>query len=227
MLEKLKEDVCFSNVQLKTQGLVILTWGNVSGYDPESKLMVIKPSGVNYEDLSPEKMVVVDMDGRVIEGKLKPSSDTKTHLEIYKAFPQIGSIVHTHSKMATSFAQAGLGVNPFGTTHADYFYGEIPCSRKMTEREIFGDYERETGKIIVKMLEGKDPFQVPALLINEHGPFTWGKTPKEAVYHSIVLEEVCAMAYYTKQLNTKADLQGPLLEKHYHRKHGKNSYYGQ
>lgn len=227
MLDQLKQEVYEANMQLKASGLVILTWGNVSAYDPTTQLMVIKPSGVAYEQMTVEDMVVVDLQGQVVEGRLKPSSDTKTHLEIYKAYPEIRGIVHTHSKMATSFAQAGKSVMALGTTHADYFHGQIPCSRPLSAEEINGDYERETGKIIVDMLKAKDPFEIPAVLICEHGPFTWGKSAKEAVYHSIVLEEVCQMAYHALTMNPTASLQKVLLDKHYYRKHGENSYYGQ
>jgi L-ribulose-5-phosphate 4-epimerase len=227
MLEQLRKEVYEANMRLVQCGLVVLTWGNVSGYDRESGYVVIKPSGVAYSELSPEKMVVVDLKGNVVEGDLKPSSDTKTHLELYKAFSEIGGVVHTHSRMATSFAQAGRGVTALGTTHADYFYGEIPCSSPMDRDQIDGDYETETGRMIVAMLKGKNPLEIPAVLINEHGPFTWGKTASEAVYHSIVLEEVCAMAFHTLSLNSEAQIQDALMHKHYERKHGKNSYYGQ
>lgn len=227
MLETLKQEVYEANMRLKTSGLVVLTWGNASGYDQKSNLMVIKPSGISYSDLSPEKMVVVDLNGKIIEGDLKPSSDTKTHIEIYKAFPEIGGIVHTHSRFATSFAQAGRSVKALGTTHADYFYGTIPCSKLLNAEQINGDYEKETGLMIVDLLKGKDPFEVPAVLINEHGPFTWGKTPTDAIYHSIVLEEVCSMAFHALSLNGSAEIQKELLDKHYYRKHGEDSYYGQ
>ncbi len=227
MLDSLKREVYEANMRLKTSGLVILTWGNASGYDQSSGLVVIKPSGVKYSELTPEKMVVVDLDGKIIEGDLKPSSDTATHLKLYKEYPKIGGIVHTHSKFATSFAQAGRSVKALGTTHADYFYGEIPCSTTMTKEQINGNYEEETGQVIIDTISGEDPFKIPAVLINEHGPFTWGRTIADAVYHSIVLEEVCSMAFYALSLNGAAEIQKELLDKHYNRKHGKNSYYGQ
>lgn len=227
MLESLRQEVYEANMRLKTSGLVVLTWGNASGFDRDNGLIVIKPSGVKYEALSPENMVVVDLNGNVVEGDLKPSSDTATHIALYKKYPQIGGIVHTHSRYATSFSQAGRSVKPLGTTHADYFYGEIPCSKAMAIEQINGNYEKETGHMIIRTIKGDDPFKVPAVLINEHGPFTWGKSPQEAVYHSIVLEEVCSMAFYALSINGKAHIQKELLDKHYYRKHGVNSYYGQ
>lgn len=233
MLDALKQEVYEANLALVKSSLVVLTWGNVSGIDRDLGLVVIKPSGVAYDQLKVADMVVVDLEGNRVEGQLKPSSDTKTHLALYRQYPQIGGIVHTHSRMATCFAQAGQAVVPYGTTHADYFSGTIPCTRSLMSHEIFGDYETETGRVIIETLEGqedfstKGPMAVPAILVQEHGPFTWGKDAKEALYHSIVLEEVCAMAYHTVNLNPQANLQQNLLTKHYQRKHGAGSYYGQ
>lgn len=230
MLEQLKKDVFEANLQLVENGLVLYTWGNVSGIDRETGYVVIKPSGVDYDGMTADMMVVVDLDGNVIEGDYKPSSDTPTHLELYKAFEEVGGVVHTHSRYATSFAQAGMGVKPFGTTHGDYFYGEIPCTRHMTAEEIGGAYEAETGKVIIETFEGTNPMSIPAVLVKEHGPFTWGKDAKSAVYHATVLEEVANMNYLTLQLNSikdKEPMQKVLLDKHYLRKHGANAYYGQ
>lgn len=227
MLEKLKQEVYEANMMLPEKGLVVYTWGNVSGFDPEAKLMVIKPSGVEYEDLKPEDMVVVDIDGNVVEGMLKPSSDTMTHLELYKAFPNVRGVVHTHSPWATSFAQAGRAVKPFGTTHADYFYGEVPCTRLMNKSEVAEEYEKNTGKVIAETFQELDPDHIPAVLVNEHGPFTWGKDSADAVYHAVVLEEVSKMAYQTMMLHKSEPMQQLLLDKHFLRKHGKNAYYGQ
>ncbi len=228
MLEKLKQDVLEANLLLPKHGLVTFTWGNVSGIDRESGLVVIKPSGVPYDGMTAEDMVVVDLDGNVVEGKWKPSSDTPTHLVLYKAFPECGGIVHTHSRWATSFAQAGVGVAPLGTTQGDYFYGEIPCTREMTPEEIAGEYEKETGNVIVETFAGKDPAAIPAVLVHSHGPFTWGKDAAEAVHNAVVLEEVAFMNFHSLQLNPKQTrMQQELLDKHYLRKHGKNAYYGQ
>lgn len=229
MLEKLKEQVYQANLQLPRHGLVTFTWGNVSGIDRAAGLVVIKPSGVSYEALKAEEMVVVSLEnGRVVEGTLKPSSDTPTHLELYKAFPNIGGIVHTHSRWATSFAQAGRGIMPIGTTHADYFYGEIPCARPMTPAEIGGEYEKETGAVIVETFKDKDPDAIPAVLVYSHGPFTWGKSPDEAVHNAVVLEEVAFMNFHAMVLTPGLQpMQKELLDKHYLRKHGKNAYYGQ
>lgn len=228
MLEELKKAVYEANLELNRRGLVLYTWGNVSGIDKESKLVVIKPSGVKYEEMSIEDMVVIDLDGNIIEGKLKPSSDAPTHLEIYKSFPEIGGVAHTHSSIATSFAQAGKDIVALGTTHADYFYGNIPCTRYMKENEINGQYEKATGKVIVETLKIRNSINIPAILVREHGPFTWGKSPEEAVYHSVVLEEVSKMAFYTQLINPQINsIQKELLDKHYLRKHGKNAYYGQ
>ena len=228
MLEKLKLAVLEANLLLPKYGLVTFTWGNVSGIDRESGLVVIKPSGVPYDGMTAEDMVVVDLDGNVVEGKWKPSSDTPTHLVLYKAFPDCGGIVHTHSRWATSFAQAGVGIAPLGTTQGDYFYGEIPCTREMTLEEIAGEYEKETGNVIVETFAGKDPAALPAVLVHSHGPFTWGKDVAEAVHNAVVLEEVAFMNFHSLQLNPKqTQMQQELLDKHYLRKHGKAAYYGQ
>ena len=228
MLEALKETVCKANLLLPAYKLVTFTWGNVSGIDHESKLFVIKPSGVSYDHMQPEDMVVVDLNGRVVEGKLKPSSDMPTHLELYKAFPECGGIVHTHSRWATTFAQAGQNIPAMGTTQGDYFYGDIPCTRQMTDEEIQGEYEKETGKVIVETFIGKDPSTIPAVLVYSHGPFTWGKDSMEAVHNAVVLEEVAFMDWHAIMLNpAHRDMQQTLLDKHFLRKHGKNAYYGQ
>lgn len=228
MLELLKEQVLEANFSLPKFNLVVFTWGNVSGYDRNSGLIVIKPSGVKYDDLTADKMVVVDLQGKVVEGDLKPSSDTATHIELYKAFSEIGGIVHTHSRWATSFAQAATPIEPTGTTHADHFYGSIPCTRSLTVTEINGDYEKETGKVIVETFAGCDPSAIPAVLVANHGPFCWGATPISAVENAVVLEEVAFMQYHALTLNPGlSSLQKELLDKHYLRKHGKNAYYGQ
>ena len=227
MLEDLKQKVYEANMLLPKYGLVTFTWGNVSAVDRESGLVVIKPSGVDYETMKPEDMVVVELDGNRVEGKLKPSSDTPTHIELYKAFDNIGGIVHTHSRWATVFAQAGRGINAYGTTHGDYFYGEIPVTRLMTPEEIAEEYEKETGKVIAETFKDKDPDMIPAVLVNSHGPFTWGKDAAEAVHNAVVLEETAMMAYYTESLGKTAPMQQELLDKHFLRKHGKNAYYGQ
>ena len=228
MLEKLKQQVCEANLLLPKYGLVTFTWGNVSEIDRESGLVVIKPSGVPYDGMTAADMVVVDLNGNVVEGRWKPSSDTPTHLVLYKAFPDCGGIVHTHSRWATSFAQAGVGIAPLGTTQGDYFYGEIPCTREMTPKEIAGEYEEETGNVIVETFAGKDPAAIPAVLVHSHGPFTWGKDAHEAVHNAVVLEEVAFMNFHSLQLNpAQTRMQQELLDKHYLRKHGKNAYYGQ
>ncbi|MBQ4605643.1 MAG: L-ribulose-5-phosphate 4-epimerase [Clostridia bacterium] len=229
MLEQLKEQVWKANLQLPEYGLVTFTWGNVSAIDRASGRIVIKPSGVEYDVLRPEDMVVVDLEtGTPAEGKWNPSSDTPTHLELYKAFPEVGGIVHTHSSQATSFAQAGMGIIPLGTTHADYFYGEIPCTRPMTPEEIAGEYEKETGKVITETFRDKDPMAIPAVLVQSHGPFAWGKDAAEAVHNAVVLEEVAAMQFRALLLNPNLQrMQQELLDKHYLRKHGANAYYGQ
>lgn len=228
MLEELKKLVCEANLLLPQYGLVTFTWGNVSGIDRESGLVVIKPSGVPYEGMKAEDMVVVDLDGSVVEGKWKPSSDTATHVELYKAFPDCGGIVHTHSRWATTFAQAGRGIPAMGTTQADYFYGEIPCTRPMTEEEIRGAYEKETGKVIVETFAGRDPAAVPGVLVYSHGPFAWGSDPMNAVHNAVVMEEVAFMDWHAMMLEPgRGPMQQALLDKHYLRKHGKNAYYGQ
>ncbi|WP_105617746.1 L-ribulose-5-phosphate 4-epimerase [Vallitalea okinawensis] len=230
MLEQLKQEVLEANLELVKQCLVLYTWGNVSGIDRETGYVVIKPSGVEYDGMTADMMVVVDLEGNKIEGDYKPSSDTATHLEIYKAFPEVGGVVHTHSRYATVFAQAGVGIKPFGTTHGDYFYGEIPCTRHMTPKEIAGEYEKETGKVIVETFDAEKAMEVPAVLVKEHGPFTWGKDAKEAVYHATVLEEIAHMNHLTLQLTAhknKETMQSVLLDKHFLRKHGSNAYYGQ
>ena len=229
MLEELKELVCKANLQLPRHGLVTFTWGNVSGVDREKGLMVIKPSGVEYDQMTAEDMVVVSLaTGEKVEGKWKPSSDTATHVALYNAFPTIGGVVHTHSRWATSWAQAGRGIPAYGTTHGDYFYGEIPCTRKMTPAEIAGEYEKETGNVIVETFEGKSPADIPAVLVHSHGPFIWGDDPMNAVHNAVVLEELAFMAFHTEALcPEKEPMQQLLLDKHYLRKHGKNAYYGQ
>lgn len=229
MLESLKEQVFLANLELPQRGLIKYTWGNVSGFDKESQLFVIKPSGVNYDVMKSSDMVVCNLNGEVIEGNLKPSSDMSTHAELYKFF-DIESIVHTHSPWATTWAQAGIDVPAMGTTHADTFYGSVPCARYLTKEEIEQDYEKETGKIIVETFEdrGIDPIEVPGVLLKGHAPFTWGKNTKEAVMHAVVLEEVCKMNFYTRQLNPLSEiLPNRILDKHYQRKHGKDAYYGQ
>lgn len=228
MLEQLKLEVCAANLELPQYRLVTFTWGNVSGIDRESGLVVIKPSGVPYNDLKPEHMVVVDLEGTIIEGNLRPSSDTPTHLVLYRQFAEIGGVVHTHSPWATSWAQAGRGIPALGTTHADYFYGEIPCTREMTESEIKGGYEEETGNVIVETFKGVDPMSIPGVLVNQHAPFCWGKDADDAVHQAVVIEEVAKLAYRTYQLNGQVStIPQNLLDKHYLRKHGVNAYYGQ
>ena len=230
MLEKLKEEVYKANMDLPKYGLVTFTWGNVSGIDREKGLFVIKPSGVDYDLLTPDDMVVMDLEGNKVEGRYNPSSDTATHLELYKAFPNIGGVVHTHSSWATSWAQAGRGIPCYGTTHADYMYGEIPCVRCLTKEEIEGAYEENTGILIVNEFNRmkKDPMAVPAVLCKNHGPFAWGKDAHEAVHNAVVLEEVAKMAYRAETIN-KDIKPAPqeLQDKHYYRKHGANAYYGQ
>ena len=229
MLEALKQAVFEANLLLPKHNLVTFTWGNVSGVDREKGLMVIKPSGVEYDTMTAEDMVVVDLKtGKKVEGDLNPSSDTDTHVVLYNAFPEIGGIVHTHSRWATSFAQAGRGIPALGTTHGDYFYGEIPCTRKMTPDEIGGKYELETGNVIVETLKDKQPNDIPAVLVHSHGPFTWGTDPKNAVHNAVVLEEVAFMAWHALQMRPDLPpMQQELLDKHYLRKHGANAYYGQ
>ena len=230
MLEELKEQLYRANLLLPEHGLVTFTWGNVSWTDRSKGLVVIKPSGVSYDAMQADDMVVVALEtGTVVEGKLKPSSDTATHLELYKAFPNIGGIVHTHSRWATTFAQAGRGIMALGTTHGDYFYGEIPCTRRMTKAEIEGEYEKETGTVIIETFRDKTPDAVPAVLVYSHGPFTWGKDATEAVHNAVVLEETARMATLTVQIAgaNPQPLEDYVLDYHYQRKHGKNAWYGQ
>lgn len=230
MLQELKQKVWKANLELPRRNLVTYTWGNVSGIDRDKGLMVIKPSGVEYDELTPDMLVVLDLDGNQVEGSLRPSSDTKTHLELYRAFPSLGGIVHTHSPFATAWAQAGESIPCYGTTHADYFYGSIPCARQLTEEEIEADYEKSTGIAIVETLVQQkiEPRYVPGVICPNHGPFTWGKDPDQAVYHAVVLEEVARMALYTRQLNPHArPAPQYIVEKHFMRKHGPNAYYGQ
>ena len=230
MLKSLREAVYEANMELPRRGLVTYTWGNVSAVDRAAGLMVIKPSGVEYEDLSPDKLVVLDLDGRRVEGSLTPSSDTRTHQELYRAFPEIGGIVHTHSAHAVAWAQAGRDIPCFGTTHADYFYGPVPCARALSPEEVEDDYEGSTGRVIVETFRerGLNPVHVPGVICRSHGPFTWGRDAAQAVYHAAVLEEVAKMAIFTVQINPEA-LPAPqhVLDKHFMRKHGPNAYYGQ
>ena len=230
MLEELKKQVYAANMELPARGLVTYTWGNVSGIDREKGLIVIKPSGVEYEELTPENLVVLDLEGNVVEGDLNPSSDTKTHIGLYRAFPQIGGIVHTHSTYAVAWAQAGEDIPCYGTTHADYFYGPIPCTRSLSPEEIERDYETETGNVIIETFRGRgiDPSYVPAVICQNHGPFTWGKDAAQAVYHAVVLEEVAKMAVLTRQVKADAPpAPQHIQDKHFMRKHGPNAYYGQ
>jgi len=228
MLEALKEEVLQANIDLQKHGLVILTWGNVSGIDRERGLIVIKPSGVSYDDMKAEDMVVVDLEGRQVEGRLRPSSDTPTHIAIYKAFDKVGGVVHTHSVMATSWAQAGKSIPALGTTHADNFYGPVPCTRKLAKEEIENEYEANTGKVIVETFSNKDPLHVPGVLVNGHGPFSWGKNAHDAVINAVVLEEVAKMAFNTVVLSPDVrPIDQYLLDKHFLRKHGPSAYYGQ
>lgn len=227
MLEQLKDEVFKANLDLVKHGLVIFTWGNASGIDRGQGLVVIKPSGVDYNVMKPSDMVVVDMDGKVVEGKLKPSSDLATHLELYKAFAEIGGVVHTHSTYATAWAQAGTAIPNIGTTHADYFAREIPCTRQMTEDEVFGKYEQDTGKVIIEVFEGINPVEVPGVLVQNHGPFSWGKNVHDAVHNAVVMEQVAKMATISYSVNPGLQMNPLLIKKHYERKHGKNAYYGQ
>ncbi len=229
MLEALKEQVYEANMLLPKHGLITFTWGNVSAVDREKGVLVIKPSGVEYDMMKPEDMVVVDIEtGKTVEGKLNPSSDTPTHAELYKAFGSIGAVVHTHSRWATIFAQSGRGIPALGTTHGDYFYGEIPCTRKMIPAEIAGEYEKETGTVIIERFKGLNPADIPAVLVHSHGPFTWGTSAKNAVHNAVVLEEVAMMAWHNLMMNPSLPaMQQELLDKHYLRKHGANAYYGQ
>lgn len=228
MLKELKEQVLQANLDLVRHGLVVFTWGNVSGIDRERGLVVIKPSGVPYDGMKPEHMVVLDLDGKQVEGDMRPSSDTPTHLAIYNAFPGVGGVVHTHSTMATSWAQAGRSIPALGTTHADHFYGQIPCTRKLTKEEIDGDYEYNTGKVIIETFSGIDPLHVPGVLVNSHGPFSWGKNAHDAVVNAVVMEEVAKMAFNTFVLNPGIKpIDDYLLDRHFLRKHGPKAYYGQ
>jgi len=229
MLKELKQEVLEANLQLPKHGLITFTWGNVSGIDRDKGLVVIKPSGVEYDGMTIGHMVVVELEtGKTVDSKLSPSSDTATHLALYKSFPNIGGVVHTHSRWATLFSQAGRGIPAFGTTHADYFYGEIPCTRKMTKEEITKDYEANTGSVIIERFKDIDPDSIPAALVYSHGPFTWGKDAAEAVHNSVVLEEIAFMAWHDIMLKPDIKpMQNELMDKHYLRKHGKNAYYGQ
>ena len=235
MLEELKEKVCRANLALVKHGLVVFTWGNASAIDRKSGLVVIKPSGVSYENMKPSDMVVVDLEGNVVEGSLKPSSDTPTHLVLYKAFPNIGGVVHTHSTYATAWAQAGLEIPNIGTTHSDYFHDDIPCTRNMKKAEVFGEYEKETGNVIIEAFEGLNPDDTPAVLVRNHGPFTWGTDADNAVHNAVVLEQVAKMAFISVTLNLstldiikhRPSMNKHLIEKHYSRKHGPKAYYGQ
>ncbi len=227
MLEELKEKVFRANLDLVKNGLVIHTWGNVSERDRETGLIVIKPSGVAYDVMKPSDMVVVDINGKVVDGNRKPSTDTPTHLVLYKAYPEINGVVHTHSTYATSWAQAGKPIPPFGTTHADHFFGEVPCTRMLNDQEIASDYEENTGKIIIEKIGSKDPMSTPSILVNCHGPFSWGKDAENAVYNAVALEEIARMAFYTILLGKSDSVSKSLIDKHYSRKHGKDAYYGQ
>lgn len=227
MLEALKEEVFKANLDLVKHGLVIFTWGNVSAIDRQSGLVVIKPSGVSYEDMKADDMVVVNLDGKVIEGKLKPSSDTATHLVLYKAFPNIGGVVHTHSTYATAWAQAGRDIPNIGTTHADYFSDAIPCTRDMTQAEVEAEYELETGNVIVDCFKGKNPDFIPGVLVKNHGPFSWGKNAHDAVHNAVVMEQVAKMAYIAYGVNPNLTMNAHLIKKHFYRKHGPGAYYGQ
>lgn len=228
MLDELKEKVFRANLDLVRHGLVIFTWGNVSGIDRERGLVVIKPSGVDYDAMKASDMVVVDLaTGEVVDGDLRPSSDTPTHLAIYRAWPEAGGVVHTHSTYATAWAQAGLDIPNIGTTHADYFHRDIPCTPDMTREEVQGDYELETGHVIVRRFDGMNPMHTPGVLVKNHGPFTWGTTPHDAVHNAVVLEQVAKMAYIAETLNPSLTMNPLLVEKHYLRKHGPNAYYGQ
>ena len=227
MLEAIKERVYEANIRLKKEGLITLTWGNVSQIDRESGMVVIKPSGISYDIMTPDDMVVVDMDGNIVEGQWNPSSDLPTHLEIYRAFSEVGGVTHTHSRWATIFSQAGVTLPMLGTTHADAFYGDVPCTRKLTAEEIAGDYEKETGKLICETFEKINPMSISGVLVNSHGPFTWGKDAAKSVENAIILEEVAMMAWHTVKLNENAVFQQELADKHYFRKHGPGAYYGQ
>ena len=227
MIDTLKKEVFKANLDLVKHGLVLFTWGNVSGIDRESGWVVIKPSGVSYDDMRADDMVVVDLDGNIVEGHLKPSSDTPTHLELYRAFPCIGGVVHVHSTFATAWAQAGRDIPNIGTTHADYFSDDIPCTREMTQAEITGDYEKETGNVIVERFVQLNPEHIPGVLVKNHGPFAWGKNPNDAVHNAVVLEQAAKMAFIAFNINPKLNMNPLLIQKHFSRKHGKEAYYGQ
>jgi len=227
MVEELKQKVFKANLDLVKHGLVIFTWGNVSAIDRKKGLVVIKPSGVSYDDMKAEDMVVLDMDGNVVEGKLKPSSDTATHLVLYKAFPEIGGVVHTHSTYATAWAQTGLDIPSIGTTHADYFFDAVPCTRDMTQAEVEGEYEKETGNVIVERFSSINPVHVPGVLVNNHGPFSWGKDADDAVHNAVVMEQIAKMASISFSVNPNLMMNRNLITKHFNRKHGPGAYYGQ
>ena len=227
MLESLKQEVLEANLDLVKRNLVILTWGNVSAIDRNTGLVVIKPSGVSYDNMKAEDMVVVDLEGNVVDGNLRPSSDTPTHLAIYRHFPEVGGVVHTHSTYATAWAQAGLPIPNIGTKHADTFHRDVPCTEEMSHEQIAEAYEAATGDIIAKAFEGMNPMHTPAVLVKHHGPFTWGKSAAEAVMNAQILEEVARMASITVALNPKVEMNTDLIDKHYERKHGANAYYGQ
>ncbi|HEX2967478.1 MAG TPA: L-ribulose-5-phosphate 4-epimerase [Bacteroidales bacterium] len=227
MLEDLKQRVFKANLDLVKHGLVIHTWGNVSGKDNETGLVVIKPSGVSYDSMKADDMVVIDTEGNIVEGMFRPSTDAPTHIVLYKAFPSVGGVVHTHSTYATSWAQAGKSIPAFGTTHADHYHGEVPCTRKLTDREINLEYETNTGNVIKETFEKIDPLAQPSVLVHGHGPFCWGVDPEKAVYNAIALEEIARMAFYTALLGRTEPVDRVLLDKHYNRKHGKDAYYGQ
>lgn len=230
MLEELKKDVCKNNIELFEKGVVIYTWGNVSGISDDRKFMVIKPSGIGYNEMKPDDMVVVDVQsGNIVEGKMKPSSDTNTHLELYRRYQYVKGIVHTHSVNAVAFAQAGMDIPALGTTHADYFYGPIPCTRELREEEVNENYETNTGKVIIETIEqrGIDPMDIPGIIVKNHGPFTWGKSSSEAVHNAVVMDKIAEMGLKTLILNPNAEMKQYILDKHYMRKHGPNAYYGQ
>jgi L-ribulose-5-phosphate 4-epimerase len=227
MLERLKQEVFQANLDLVAHGLVIFTWGNVSGIDRDQGLVVIKPSGVSYSDMKASDMVVTDLEGKVVEGNYKPSSDTPTHVWLFRNFPNIGGIVHTHSEWATSWAQAGRAIPALGTTHADYFHGEIPCTRRLTQKEVEENYELNTGKVIVETFSGIEPDHLPGVIVHNHGPFSWGTDPDNAVHNAVVMEQVAKMAHHTLQLNASPVFPGYIMDKHFMRKHGPNAYYGQ
>jgi Ribulose-5-phosphate 4-epimerase and related epimerases and aldolases len=227
MVEELKQKVFKANLDLVKHGLVIFTWGNVSAIDRKKGLVVIKPSGVSYDDMKAEDMVVLDIDGNVVEGKLKPSSDTATHLVLYKAFPEIGGVVHTHSTYATAWAQTGLDIPSIGTTHADYFFDAVPCTRDMTQAEVEGEYEKETGNVIVERFSSINPVHVPGVLVNNHGPFSWGKDADDAVHNAVVMEQIAKIASISFSVNPNLTMNRNLITKHFNRKHGPGAYYGQ